>query len=296
MRRVLPALLVYFLAMILLGLVLSPPVYWAVDHFWPGHVPFKRVFNRTLMISAFVLLWPLLSYLRISSLRAWGLDFRRQALCSFWPWAILGLGTLALLVCGQILTGAVIWQPALKWSQLLTYALSGLLVGLLEEPMFRGVFFLAFIKQGRVLRNVSLACLSSIFFATAHFIKAQNPSLPVTWGSGLDVWREIGTHLANPQEFFMNWFTLLLVGLVLCALVWRQGQVWGAAGLHAGWVLALKCSGRLGEAGVPRYPHWFTTNVLSGLGADVLLLVLLVLLICWPGNVREYERVDRKSS
>ena len=289
MRRVVPALLIYFSGIVLLSIFLTPPAYWAVDHFWTGHVPVKRVFNRILMLSALALLWPLLCGLRATGLRVWGLDFRKESLRLFLPWCGLGVLTLILLTGGQLLAGALHWQPVLKWHELLLFALSGLLVGVLEEPLFRGVFFLAFVRPGQQLQNAGLALLSSIFFATSHFIKAQNPALPVTWGSGFDIWREIGTHLASPSEFFMNWMTLLLVGLVLCAVVYRQGHIWGATGLHAGWVWALKCSGKLGTTGVSDFPHWFPPHLLSGLGADLLLLLLLGLLVFWP----RHERMDR---
>ncbi len=292
MRRVIVSLLLYFCAIVLLSILLTPPAWWLVDHFSPGRVPVKRVFDRTLMVAAMALLWPLVLGLRVAGLRACGLDFRRQSLYLFLPWVAVGLLIYALLVGGQIFAGAMYWQPDIKWYQPLGYALIGLLVGVLEESMFRGVFFLAFVKSGQTFRNATLAVLSSIFFATAHFLKAENPPPPVSWSTGLEIWHAMVLHLLNPQEFFMRWFTLFLLGLLLCAVAWRYGHLWAAVGLHAGLVFSLKTWNQLLENGPSGAGLWFSHDVQGGGWADIVLIVLLVLVL----KSRRNETLDRKLS
>ncbi|MDD5261227.1 MAG: CPBP family intramembrane metalloprotease [Methylacidiphilales bacterium] len=291
MRRVIVSLLFYFCAIVLLSILLTPPIWWLVDHFSHGHVPVKRVFNRTLMVAAMALLWPLARYLKLADWRRCGLFFQAYAFSCVWPWFALGCSSIAVLYAGQGMAGLMIWQPHLNWRNLAGYGLSAVLVALLEETMFRGVLFLAFLRRNPT-GNIVQALLGSVFFATAHFLKAENPSLPVSWGTGLEIWHGMALHLLNPREFFMHWLTLFLAGLLLCAVAWRYGHLWAAMGLHAGWVFSLKTFNQLVENRPSDAGPWFSRDVMAGAWADIVLIVLLVLVL----NFRRNETLDRKLS
>ena len=64
-------ILLYLVVVVLLGAILSPPIYWmlhpAVDF------PFYRYLSRVTQVTAFILLAPLLFWLGIRSIREFGL-------------------------------------------------------------------------------------------------------------------------------------------------------------------------------------------------------------------------------
>ena len=74
------AIVVYALAVVVLGALLAPWLFWLVQWLaatfswaeWMARHPFKRIFNRSLMIVALVGLWPLLRYVGIRSWSTFG--------------------------------------------------------------------------------------------------------------------------------------------------------------------------------------------------------------------------------
>ncbi|MDR0532973.1 MAG: CPBP family intramembrane metalloprotease, partial [Verrucomicrobiales bacterium] len=272
MRRVVLGIVFYLLAIVVVSAVLTPLAAWGTEALgW--HFPVKRVFNRTIMVSALLLLWPLVKFLRINSWRQCGLAVSGPALARVPWWLALGIFTIVVLYLGQWLAGVVVWDAHLVWYKPLGFLLTGLLVGVLEELMFRGVFFLAFASEDKG-RTLLLAVLGSAFFATAHFIKAQNPAGEVNWLTGWLIWAEMGSHFLVWQELVMRWLTLFWTGMMLCAVSWRYGTIWAAVGLHAGWVLALKTAEGLVRTQAASGSVWFAPSVLEGLWPALLLMVM----------------------
>lgn len=285
MKRIFTGLLLFFGGIILLSAFITPWVYLGVEHFFPGEAPFRRVFNRVLMISALVLLWPLAKFWGI---QRWSeIGFRKEGgagkdILEWLGWGLLTVGGLFVL---QLLIGQRVWgwrgEDAVFW-KMMGFVMSAGLIGFLEEILFRGVLFLALLRlvQGRV---VGVAVVTSIFFSTTHYLKAVNPVGEIGWFSGVEAWGLMLMEMGNMEMLALRWVSLFIVGLVLCALAYRSGTLWGCMGLHAGWVLGLKTFNQATEWKGASGSWWFQPDVLSGLAAEIMLLALLGLIL-WRGK------------
>ena len=71
----------YFIAVILLGALLAPPLYWAGQGLaargvltFLAETEFQKFFNRAMLVAALALLWPAVRWLRIGGWPALGLE------------------------------------------------------------------------------------------------------------------------------------------------------------------------------------------------------------------------------
>jgi uncharacterized protein len=277
MRRILWGLLFFFGGIILLSAMLSPWIYWGVDFYFPGDVPFRRVFNRVLMLAALGLLWPLAHIWGIRSWRELGIHSLKKVAVDLPLWFGWGVVTVAGLYVVQILAGERAWVGSWAWLRGLEFLVSAWAVGLLEEILFRGLMFLALF---RVLKDyagswIRVAVLTSLFFATTHYLKATNPPGEITWNSGWISWGIMLSEFRDLQMLALRWLSLCLVGLVLCVLAKRTNTLWGCMGLHAGWVFGLKMLNQTTEWKGGAGSWWFQADILSGLSAEMMLLGVL---------------------
>ncbi|VAW40144.1 Cytosine/purine/uracil/thiamine/allantoin permease family protein [hydrothermal vent metagenome] len=116
--------------------------------------------------------------------------------------------------------------------------LAGLLVGIVEESFFRGALFQAIRRRGPA---ISAIIFSSLLYASVHFIKPLPLEGPVGWFSGLQI-------LSGAFWQFGEWATfdsflaLFMAGVFLALVRERTGSIACCIGLHAGWVLVIKCT------------------------------------------------------
>ncbi len=188
-------ILVFLAAVLALGAVLAPPLFWAgkwlagiIVSFkqtetpvigWIGHKltshQFDSYYNRAFLLSALGLLWPFLKWMRLSGDNK-GLEKNpapsRDALTGF----VLAAGFLALLTALLLGIGAYVMEEKIKWGNIIPHAvLSGIGAALLEEWLFRGVFLGVALRSSRPWIAIILV---SALFSILHLIKA--PDLLVT--------------------------------------------------------------------------------------------------------------------
>ncbi len=279
MRRYAIGLIIYLLALVVVSALASPWVYWGVEEFYPDRWPFRRVFNRVLMVSALVLAWPLARYWGVRWREIGFLDVPAVAVRHWIAGFVLGVICLGVLTGAALVWGHRSWGDGVAWGRLAGFLASGTAVGFFEEILFRGLFFLAVISGLRQGAVGGVAVLGSLFFATAHFVKAADPEGAVHWASGWEVWAGMGGQLAVMADLAARWSCLFLVGVVLCLLTARTRTLWAAMGLHAGWVFGLKSAHALTSGGGPG-SFWFPRDLMSGGVA----LLLLVVLAAWFGT------------
>ena len=224
------AILLYALAVLLLGALVAPWAFWLIHAHWPS-LPFRRIFDRVVLVVALAGLGPLLRATGLGSLPALGYPRTpagwRQALGGF------AAGIVSLGLCAAVLG---LWSG---WKT--NYAgnlVSALAVGLIEETFFRGGIFGALRRAGPVWVAVAV---SSGFYAVLHFCKPTEPDT-VHWLTGF-------THLGLIVQNFgaqvngVGLVTLVLAGAVLAlAFAWTKA-LYFSIGLHAGWVFMLKTVG-----------------------------------------------------
>jgi len=252
---------VYLLALVfggsLLGAgLLAPPLYFGIqalasgadDGLWAylARHPFPRYVDRLRWLPVLLALPWLIRACGLGSARALGLS--RPVPWRLFGGALLGgFAMLGLLAGIQLSADAVDPRPnafALLTVSLLPQALlSGLLIAVLEETIFRGLVLRQFYSA---LRPWPAIFATSLFFALLHFKKIPpsvwGPDSVVGWDSGLYVamWT-VGSVIATFDGlFFANY---LLVGVVLCLVTLRTGSLWAGIGLHAGWVAFLRAYG-----------------------------------------------------
>ena len=235
--------LIYLGAALLVAAQLFFPVYQALDSFW--EIRPERVFFRLAMIIAILGFWPFLKMLNINNRYALGYSLnRRQFLRVFirglgFGVAIMGIHVLILVLfgvripaVGELLFGELLYV-------LVSGLLSGVLVALIEESLFRGAM------QYHLRYNNSFAVtatLTSLVYASVHFIHPA--ALPATavidWNSGWKLLETMFQQYSNFASFSDSFVALFAAGLLLSLVRERTGNIALSAGMHAGWVLSIK--------------------------------------------------------
>ena len=122
-----------------------------------------------------------------------------------------------------------------RFLHLSRYFFSGLVIGVLEETLARGILFQSLI---RLISVWPAALLSSLLFAIGHFLKPSEAAF-----TGQSIFADGNAALASMFEYLMTTpqielriLNLTLMSVVLCMMFYRSGTIWMIAGLHTGWV------------------------------------------------------------
>lgn len=299
-------ILVYVVAVVLIAALLAPPVYWGAQAMAAHGIvpslagfPFFRFFSRILQISALVLLWPTIRWLRIGSFAELGLernphgrrDLAVGIAAALGPLIVLGIGYYAL----------EIYKPSndFRWVQLLRALGTGAVVGVVEEFLFRGVLLgLAMRYIGRLPGLVVI----SFVFAIVHFLKPRAEITEVHWWSGFEL---LGSAIDNriPMSLVIaGGIALFVIGLILGAVTMRTHSLWLAIGLHAGWVFGQQSINSIGKFRVKPPDEllpWVGPNVVSGMvptGLVPMAALLVTALVLWWYLARGTSGISRRST
>ena len=249
----------YVAAVILLGAVLAPPLYWlgqwALDKGFFDSGPLEsvkdsieraritRYFNRAVMVSALLLGWPFLRWLGLSGRgKSWlMLEKNPRWLAHFGLGFAIAAGTLLALGAVYVATGWYrINEDAKPVYRMFASAIGpGLSVGFLEEFLFRGVLFALVL---RTMKPFTGLVFLSAFFAIVHFLKPPEKLdlPPVEWDTGFWLLGKIFGQLGDVQFLVAELILLFCVGWVLGWARLKTRSLWLPIGLHAGWVFGVK--------------------------------------------------------
>ena len=232
----------YLAAVIVLGALLAPPLYWAAQAL-AGHgvfpalagFKFQKFFNRAALISAVLLLWPVVRWLRIGGWRDLGIEpdphWRKHLLAGF---IIAGLA-VALMAAGFVHFGIYRVRAEIAWGKLPVIAVSAVTVAFLEEALFRGAI-LGLVR--RTLRPAAALFWVTALFAIVHFLKpdeSYDPQ-PIGWLSGFDLIPHTFHQFAEPMTLLAGFTTLFVLGWLCGDAALRTRALWMSIGLHAGIV------------------------------------------------------------
>lgn len=123
--------------------------------------------------------------------------------------------------------------------------LAGVLIALIEETLFRGLFF----KLSQRWHNAFAAVIiSSFFYAILHFIKpaAHIDQAALNFYSGFEVIVNAFSGLALMQ--IDDFLALLSVGILLALVRLRTQSLLYCIGLHASWVFLIKTTKQLTDS------------------------------------------------
>lgn len=277
-------ILVYAAAVVLLGCLLTPPLYlagqYAVTTGWLVSLRkfgFATYFNRAVLVSAALMLWPFLRWVGIRRYADLGLRPNPRR------WRDLGIGfavgAVGLWIVGAVCLafGAAEFRPRFAVASIGAAFVTAAFVAPIEEVFFRGVL-LGILR--RTMRWPTAIGFLSFVFASLHFLKPPRRFVvdEITWSSGFDLLPHLFAQFGQPKLLVGGLLTIFLVGIILAYSVVRTNSLFMALGLHAGWVASLRSfaavTKRTGAAG-----YWFGRDLITGLAPVLLLLITLVVLV-----------------
>jgi len=280
--------LLYVMAVFVVGALLAPWLYWGTQALASHHAffqtfahqPFHRFISRSVLGTALAGLWPVARYSRIQGWREAGLWRAPQSWRHLLHGAFLGFASLATIAFLAIAFEVRKWNALISarhmeesiWHALL----AAIVVAFLEEIMFRGVLFTA-LRKGHTRLTALFA--SSVIYAVVHFFKVVPWHEPVAWYSGLQVLAQMMQGFVDPQMLVPQFFVLLLVGIILALGFEKTGALWFSIGAHAGWIFWLKIYGVLTVENSSRLlSFWGTSRLTDGWFAALVLLGLALIL------------------
>ncbi|PAW76215.1 MAG: hypothetical protein B9S32_15925 [Verrucomicrobia bacterium Tous-C9LFEB] len=262
-----PAPLFYLALVLVMTGLLAPVFYWVADHWM--HAPFSRYVNRALMVSALLALLPYF----LKNWRLLGMGWHRTSRRDLLLGVGISLASVALVLLMHQLSGSRQWTGQLTLKTALGAVVAALLVSPLEELLFRGA-----IQRSLIVRLGAFAgwLVTGLFFASVHFIKVPRSFQPdpVTWLSGFHSLGLALAPLGRLETYGSAFFCLLVVGLILGWMAVRTRHLWLSIGLHAGWIVGLKCGSSLSEPTKRASDLIGGSDLLSG-GLTLIMLALL---------------------
>lgn len=284
-------LLIFTLSVFLGGALLAPWLYWLVQ--WAAaqgivseslaRNPFHRFVNRALLALALAGIWPLMRSLGMGTLKELGWTTARGQLRNVLGG--FGLGFVSLASLGLVALAFGAWAPRTDLqttrvlSSVLKAALSGLVVGVLEETFFRGAVMGALRRSHKV--GFALV-LSSAIYALLHFFQRPVSPEKVEWFSGLLILPQMMRGFVDVWMLVPGLLNLTIVGAILGLAYHHTGNLYFSVALHGGWVFWLKFWGAVTVL-QPDTNIWFwgSGKLIDGWLSTGVLLMVLVLVICF---------------
>jgi len=152
-----------------------------------------------------------------------------------------GLAILSVVIASILLLDIRVFSSNsdLGFKLVLKALLAGTTVALIEETLFRGLFFTLAKKWHN---SITAVFISSFFYAILHFIKpVQNiDQNNLSFSSGFDVIINAFQGLSILQ--IDNFLALFVVGIFLALVRLRTQSLIYCIGLHASWIFLIKVS------------------------------------------------------
>ncbi|MFC5051143.1 CPBP family intramembrane glutamic endopeptidase [Rubritalea spongiae] len=273
------------------GPFLTEPEFWDSPTIWLAEkcdsARFSRFFNRSLMATALLLLFPLIRSLRSKGTTGVKAPFSQRIKPGPQGWKDLAAG---LLFSAGFLTLLVVTIYLLGWTEMESDFSLGkaiqkaivpaIIVSLLEEWLFRGVLYDVLMRK---LNATQTIIGLSLFFAAVHFLappKGVTVADPRHFLAGFEMLALIGQKFLNAASFFGVFLTLFVVGATLAYTRLKTGKLWLAIGLHTGWVFSLKFTNKLTDPTGEAPPLLYNGSIMDGI-LPLLTLVLTALCLVY---------------
>src|SRR6185437_13318374 len=241
--------------------------------------PFHRYLDRAFLILAIAGIWPLMGALGATSPREVGIVPPYGQMKKLFGGIALGIVSLGIVAGIEIVCGVRSFNQTATAHQIVSAIFAGLLaaiiVGTLEEILFRGAVFSG-------LRRVfgwpiSLA-VSSLIFALMHFLKRTDSAGMVNWDSGFILLAKF----FDFQDFIPEFFSLTLVGAILALAYQRTGNLYFSIGLHGSWIFVLQIFGALTVQPLGAGSFWGSDKIVDGWFAFLILIGTLIAVSLLP--------------
>ena len=238
------ALLVFsavFISAILFGALLAFPVYEIFSSF--GEITFRKTVSRTTLLSGLLFSLLYFSYYNGLSLNRLGIRFRRAHIRLFQGLAA-GLVIVAIIEANLLLLGIHDLDKERLFSLdhisllLIKGLITGLLVGIVEELIFRGALLGGLSRQTN--RMVALVTVSLVY-AAVHYLKFRDlpADAAINWYTGVTMLPPALFQFADPARYDAM-ITLFFLGLLLGLVRLLTGNLVLCIGIHAGVITGEK--------------------------------------------------------
>jgi len=245
---------VSFFILVSLVITLSPllayPVHLILGNF--VDYPFHKLVSHVTMLCGLISSGFYLKYHQMYSRQSFGFSsLKKKFLGNLLQGILAGILALALLNLFLLLFGVHQIKPNLDyfWSNLfliiIKAILAGLVIGFIEESIFRGALFSGLYKKTGAVVTVTL---TSLVYAAVHFLKyrALPEGTEITWVTGMEILPEAFFRFSDPN-IIDHFLTLLVLGVLLSMVRIRNGNIAMCIGIHAGIVMTMKVTGRFSD-------------------------------------------------
>ena len=232
-----------FCAALLFGAIAAYPVYLAISPF--SDMEFHRVISRTTSISGLVFSLLYVKYYGLLSSQglAWRATQYSKRL-TFLQYMLAGALIVLALDCLLLSMEIYVFDERVDTSALKMFTvivkalLTGALVGLVEETIFRGALFAGLNKQSNYLVAM---LVTSLLYAAVHFLKyrAVPEEMTIGWLTGVQIFPAALFRFSNPVTVD-SFITLFILGVLFAMIRIRSNSIISCIGLHAGIVATLK--------------------------------------------------------
>lgn len=242
-----------FVFSVMAGGLLAPPLYnglLLLGRLIPAlsvlrEIEFEKLAARCVLLSVLGGAFLMMRCAGLNTLKKQGFErgVRWQAMLA--GGFLLGMVSMALLLLAAGLTGAYLPDPRIQWNivfwlKMLGNLTGALLIGYIEEWLFRGVVFGTLRKACGVAVAVVTA---GLFFSLVHFARPENPFgiVHASWDSTFRLLPYLFT--VDDIRWSYEGFkmpTLFFMGVSLCFFYARFKNLYFVIGLHAGWVWIMR--------------------------------------------------------
>jgi len=227
---------VYFLTASALAAIIAPILF---QIFGSDAYKFESWVTRPTLLLLVLGMFPCFKYFKLN-LKKIGYNtsiakVQKQVFTGF----TVGLAILSVVIASILLLDIRVLSSDsdLGFKLILKALLAGTSVALIEETLFRGLFFTLAKKWHN---SITALFISSFFYAILHFIKPiQNiDQNNLSFSSGFDVLINAFQGLSTLQ--IDNFLALFVVGIFLTLVRLRTQSLIYCIGLHASWVFLIK--------------------------------------------------------
>ncbi|QMU61319.1 MAG: CPBP family intramembrane metalloprotease [Gammaproteobacteria bacterium] len=283
-----PALLIfiaYFAIALLSGAAISYPLHTFLANWF--ELDFDRVASRSVLIVAIIFFIALYRKLGFGSWQEIGFSSDKK---QFFKDLAKGIG-FGILIMSPVIAGLLITQNRMidmDWEVSLfnilklaiTALISGLIIGILEETLFRGAMLGAIKKYSSAIFAV---VVTSLFYALVHFIQPdiELNTNTLNWMSGFVLLKNALPNFADIPLIIDSLIALFLAGALLAIVRIRTNRIALCIGIHAGWVISIKIFKRVTDTNIYSDYAFLTGNYDKVIGylAAVCIAAFIVLLL-----------------
>ena len=293
MNKTLKFFLVVFV-IVSLSAVLAPIFYY----FLSSYFHFDNIFNRLIMVFtvASAVLFILIPNLKKGSTfksetwRPYGFDFNFSWQRLFAYGFLAGAFFVVILAITEVAFGPRYLRSPLMLQDIIERFIkgmtSGLIVGIVEEFLFRGFIYGHLQKKMNVFAAVVVA---SAFYSLCHFFENGQISLPehpTVWDSLRLLVGYLEPLVMRPQIIAGEFIGLFLFGVILNLAFARTQSIFMSIGIHAGAVFMIKWQNSFVRLGPDVENHFFGKSPYYDGPFEWVMLVVLGFFIWWLTSKR----------